>query len=177
MSYGVVTNGVFEDECQAWAHFDQIVERCDAFRMYKEVRGEYLQPRPYTGDRAARIDRMLIPTQKAIEAGWLHGAIGVECKKSGTKVGPVISQAMDYSRCVWELDSGFLIVLRWVFIWPMENPHRELESIMAQNRIGYVMAWRNELTFGCGGTNGIVIREDGSATIKKLPMGNKRGSR
>ena len=175
----VLTGGEFETEALAWEHFDRMVEKTEAFRMHKEVCGEYLQPRFDTEDKSARIDRLLIPLAGAVKAGWVHGAIGVEGKRSGMKVGKLISQAMDYTRCVWELKSppGMLVMVRWVFVFPVENPKGDLESLMAQNRIGYVTPFTRRLAFSCGGMHGIVIHDSGELEAKQLPMGGKRGSR
>lgn len=173
----VLTCGEWAEESVGLDDFDRIVRRSEAFDVLSEVSGYFLQPRADTDVKGARIDRVLIPKRKAIDAGWLDGPIGVEGKKSNHKVGKIISQAIDYSRCVWESPNGFLFVLRWIFIWPLDNPKADLESIMAQNRIGYAHPSGCGLTFGCGGMNGIQIVADGSVRAKRLPMGRKVGSR
>jgi hypothetical protein len=175
----VLTGGEFETEADSWAHFDRMVDNSGALRMHKEVCGEYLQPRYDTEDKGARIDRILIPLQKAIEAGWADGAIGIEGKRSGMKIGKLISQAMDYTRCCWELKHppGMLVMVRWVFVFPVDNPKGDLESLMAQNRIGYITPFNRRLAFSCGASHGIVIHDDGQVEAKQLPMGRKRGSR
>ncbi len=93
------TFGDFQDEPASMAAFDDIAEKSGAFTIYREVWGEYLQPRfgteCTTEEKACRIDRVLVPTKKLIAAGWKNsGAIGVEGKKSGKKAGPLICQAL-----------------------------------------------------------------------------------
>lgn len=175
----VLTSGEFLTEGSAWDTFDWFVEKSQAFRLLKEVPGFYVQPRPGTEVKGARIDRVLIPLQKAIDAGWVHGAIGVEGKKSGHKMGPLIVQAMDYSRCVFELERppGLLVMMQWVFIYPGEIMVGELMSIVANSRIGTCSISNSRLIFGCSGYHGLVIDSSGAVTAKALPMGNKRGSR
>lgn len=176
----ILTGGEWDTEEAAWEHFDLMLDKCKAFAVHKEVRGEYLQPRLATEEKNARIDRILIPRAGAIEAGWRDGAIGVEGKRSGMKIGRLVSQAMDYSRCIWELDNGvpgLLLMVRWVFIFPVSRQYEDLESIMCQNRIGYVTSYNRTVSFNCGAQHGIVINDDGSLRTTKLLMGRKRGSR
>lgn len=174
----ILTSGQFGEEAHALEFFDAAVARTDAFRICREVTGTYIQPHHDVDLKRARIDRILIPNSKAVAAGWRDGPIGIECKKSGHKLGRVLSQALDYSRCAWELENGFTIMLRWIFIWPLDNPKGDLESVMAQHRIGYVMSSSHiPLAFGCGGTNGISIYASGLIEAKTLPMGRKVGSR
>lgn len=179
----LLTSGDFVDEPAAWAAFDEIVDRCGAFTVYREVVGEYVQPRIETQDKGARIDRILIPSQKLIEAGWKRGgAIGVEGKKSGNKSGPLICQAMDYSRCAFGIKkkTGELIadiMLRWVFVYPAEGAFGDLASVMGNNRIGTCWIYRGGVVFGCNGTNAIRVEATGIVYAKDLPMGSKRGSR
>lgn len=60
----------------------------------------------------------------------------MECKKTGEKPGRPLSQAIDYTRSVFDFTHGFMIMLRWVFVWPLEKQHGALASIMAQNKVG-----------------------------------------
>lgn len=184
----VRTAGGANIEADAWLTFDHIVEGCGAFSMYREVSGDYVQPRPLTELKRARIDRILVPRQKLLAAGWDGGAIGVEGKRSGNKIGPLITQAIDYSRCAFELktptgDLISLVMLKWIFIYPvilsdMSDTQAELGSLMAQHRIGYANVTEyGKLTFSCGGQWGILIEDDGTVRAKSFPMGNKRGSR
>lgn len=182
MNEQMKTAAEFSDEPQAWQMFDAIIERSDAFRIYREVKGEYIQPRPETENKGARIDRILFPTQKVIDAGWkTGGAIGVEGKRSGVKAGPLICQALDYTRCLFRIEKNegelvALIMPRWIFIYPVESSLGDLASVMGNNRIGTCSIQRG-LVFHCNGTNAIEIREDGTVRAKDLVLGNKRGSR
>lgn len=176
----IYTGGDFESEADAWDAFDRIILANKAFRMHREVEGEYLQPRIDTEEKSPRIDRILIPLGAAVEAGWVDGAIGIEGKRSGKKIGRLISQAMDYTRAAFCLKSGppgLTLLLKWVFVFPVEREVGDLESIMAQNRIGCATVYNRGIRFTCGGSNALVLGEDGTVAAKQLPMGRKRGSR
>lgn len=182
MDQSVFTEGGFNDEVLAMESLDLWLESAKAFRVHREVRGQYIQPRCYTEEKGGRIDRLLIPLRPLVAAGWREGAIGIEGKKSGHKIGKVVTQAIDYSRCIFELDAdtgppGMLLMLKWIFIYPLADPGFDLGSIMAQNRIGCVRIESHRLVFACAATNGIVIHQDGRIEVKHLPMGSKRGSR
>lgn len=135
----VLTCGSWPDEDASKAAFDELVERTECFRMYQEVRGHYVQPRLGTDERQPRIDRLLVPTQRLIDAGWVHGPIGVEIKQSGMKLGHPLSQALDYSRAVWHFKRGYHVMCEFVFVWPVEKQAGDIASLMAQNRVG--TAW------------------------------------
>lgn len=179
------TAGEYATEFDAWAAFDDVLKLVPgAFRVYEEVCGEYVQPRIGTEEKGARVDRLMIPIAGAVAAGWRDGAIAVEGKKSDHKIGKMIAQGLDYSRCAWRLEDrhkpgpeGLILMTEWVFLYPIEHVPSELMSIMAQNRIGQVSISKNGLWFTCGGMNTLVIRTDGTITAKSLPMGRKRGSR
>lgn len=177
------TAGVFADEPAAWTEFDEIIAKSGTFTVYREVHSEYIQPRLETEDKEARIDRILVPTKRLIEAGWRSGgAIGVEGKKSKAKAGPLVVQAIDYSRCAFRIEGhgGLLanVLLRWIFVYPVSTSSGDIASIMAQNRIGSCAKnYYGGLNFCCAGTTVIKINIDGTIEAKDTPIGNKRGSR
>ena len=175
-----LTTGEFTTEELALNAFDEFMNLVPlAFRNYKEVEGIYIHPRVSTEDKTARIDRLLIPIAGAVEAGWIYGAIGVEAKKSETKAGPLVTQALDYTRCAFELPTpkGVLVVPKWIFIYPLEVQGNEIASVMANNRIGSAWVSRDELVFASNHTQGLRITRQGKIFTKPLPMVNKRGSR
>jgi len=147
------------------------------FKMWREVRGTYIQPRIGTIRNEARIDLILGPTPKLIAAGWCHGFIGVECKRTNTKIGPPISQMLDYGRAVWHLPpSGFRIMLNYVFLWPMKPLGGPIESIMMQNCLGSLSEYNGTLHFQTGHAHVADVSPD-KASIGQRPEGRKSGSR
>ncbi len=125
-----------------------------------------------------RIDRILSPTRELREAGWDIGPIGVELKKSGMKIGPVLAQAGDYLRCVWHMEHGFNVMLDFVAIWPIDKQHGTTASFMMQNRIGaiYSNTWK-KLRISCGERILLDIPTLGRMTVCCQKFGRKAGSR
>jgi hypothetical protein len=168
----------FENEAAACDKLDELVLQSGCFNIHREIRGYYVHIRPGCDSKRPRIDRILSPTAKLLDAGWPHGPLGIECKTSGKKMGRCITQAENYGDAVWEMPRGYLCYLRWIFIWPLDGAKGDLGSVMAQNRIGYLTSSnRCILQFGCGGTVGIRCNSDGTVQAKELAMGNKLGSR
>ena len=181
ISERLATSGEYQTEDDSCARFDAVIEsHPDLFQAIKEVKGWYAQPQFNTEVKDARIDRVLIPQPRLVKAGWVLGPIGVEIKRSNIKAGPAISQALDYSRCVFKIDRGSMprIVLEWVFIWPIEKAYCDIGSIMTQNRIGCAFATHSgRLTFRTDSINLIVVNPDGTVSVTLPRCGRKRGSR
>lgn len=170
---------IYATEEQAAVAFDTAVASTNLFQIHREVRGTLTQPRPGQVDKSVRIDRILIPTQALIDLGWRHGIIGVEIKRSGVKLGPALAQAMDYTRSTFTLEGGdFLIVPTWVLVWPAENEHGPLASLMAQNRVGVVESnqWAT-LRLRIGEMTLLHASSTGEVRIGAQSAGRKVGSR
>ena len=174
-----LTTGDWRDETASTAALDRVLSELGLWKVYREVSGVLLQPRPYqAAQRGLRIDRLLLPTTRLLDLGWTHGAIGIECKRSGVKIGPPLAQLVDYSRAVWVLpENGIRVWCDWVFLWSMERQHGPLASFLAQNRIGCARSngW-NRLQLKCGETNLIRITDD-DIQIGAGVVGTKVGSR
>lgn len=178
-----VTGGDYATEASACAAFDALAE-CDGwFRVHREVSGEYLYRRPAAGQSQPRIDRILVPTAKALELGWSLGFVGIEIKKSGVKLGPVVAQCMDYANACWRMTNGCRYMTEWVFIFPAASPRGSLASLMAQLRIGaagtrplYPRHLGDSLLLQGGSCN--VLSKDSLGYSFKSPVcGNRVGSR
>lgn len=181
ISEQLTTCGDYPTEAAAWSAFDAIAERhIEVFSVFKEVEGWYIHPRIGTEIRRPRIDRILVPKQKLVDAGWTHGPIGIEGKPSGQKAGPAICQAMDYGRAVFLIESGCRprIALEWIFLWPVEGAFCDIASIMIQHRIGCVHATpTGDLVFSAGGYTAMRIRADGGVFARELLAGRRVGAR
>lgn len=173
------TPGDYEDEQQSVAALDRLLEKTDLWHVYCEVRGVVVQPRPEQEEKTVRIDRVLVPRQRLLGLGWNHGTIGVEAKRSGIKIGPVIAQAMDYRRCLWRLgDGGTSVWLDWCFIWPMAKQGGPLASVLSQQRIGSIATSKwHMLYFQAGESTVIRIDWDGTIEVGKAEHGKRMGSR
>lgn len=168
----------YETEALSAAAFDEVIEWTNLFTSFPEVRGTLIQPRPGQVDKSVRIDRVLIPKQRLLDAGWGHGIIGVEIKRSAVKMGPPIAQAMDYARSVWTLPHNYQVMLSWVFIWPMPtDTYGPLASILAQHRVGCATSdYWTRLQLKCG-NNILRVSHDGTIRIGTGTNGVKAGSR
>lgn len=172
------TQGEWDTEVESAAAFDATIDP-DLWRIHREVRGRLIHPRPQQVDKTLRIDRVLVPAPRLIDAGWANGIIGCEIKKSGVKIGPVIAQAMDYSRAVWTLEPGsFRVWLDWTFIWPMAKQSGPIASVLSQNRLGSATsdAW-TRIQFKSGENNIVTVGRDGQIRLGAATNGAKVGSR
>jgi hypothetical protein len=177
----VLTCGEYANEPESVASLLAIVNPAHWLVM-QEVHGWMLQPRLDTnGSGRPRIDVLIQPTRALIEHGWRWGIVGIECKKSATKVGRVVSQAMDYTRCVWDTPNGFAVMSRFVFIWPCEPPKNDLESVMVQHRIGVAHPRGRDaerLSLWFNGTIAYADNGDADPCVAiDLRGGSKQGSR
>jgi hypothetical protein len=176
----IVTGGKWATEAEAAADLDRRLDKYRTlFHVYRECRGELVQRRYGQQDRAVRIDRILTPGRALLDAGWTFGAIGVEIKRSGEKIGPPVAQMSDYVRCLWEIGPGRIKVqLDWVFLWPLEKQHGNAASWMAQNRLGSAWAtfW-HPLSFHSGESRVLCVGRDGRIVIGSCNTGLRTGSR
>lgn len=123
---------------------DMLLEQNGCFKVYSECRGRSMHPQPYSPDSSYRIDRILVPTMEAAIQGWRYGAIGIEAKSGdhsrngSNNTGKFISQALDYSRAIWDIGhpAGIQVYAPIIFLWPFDKPSASIASVMAQNRIG-----------------------------------------
>ena len=158
-----VTCGQYETENESERHFDSLINP-DFFINEKEVVGRRLfddKPIDENGvGQRVRIDRILIPTEKAVEMGWKQGAIGVEIKKSRIAIGGVYAQIFEYRQSIFRLSGkmGFLRVMPMVFaVFPSHNVLRDLHSLQSSQIIASCRyrPYDESLHFGTG-SNGIL---------------------
>jgi hypothetical protein len=180
VSYAVTESGarIYATEADAAADFDEIIRSVDLFTSYAEVPGTLLQPRPGQIDKSVRIDRILVPNARLIDAGWRSGIIGVEIKRAASTDGRAISQAADYTRSAFRLGpANFLTICDYVFIWSWGKQAGPLASVMAQSHVGSVVStsW-TPLQFRTGENNVLRVHPDGRIDIG-AQVGAKVGSR
>jgi len=173
------TSGSYENEADAEDHFDQLASRSGLWKIHKQVVGHSWQPRPGADPKKhLRIDRILQPTQKLIDAGWAHGCAGVEVKASGLKIGKPVSQMLDYSRCVWSMPTGNTTTLKYTFLFPCVSALGNVMSIMTQNNLGFCYEHRGHLRLSIGSTVAFGFDSLGQLVVRSLLRGGKKaGSR
>jgi hypothetical protein len=179
-----VSFGLWEEETASVAFLKAILDTSGLFNVYQEVCGTILQPRLHTIDKNMRIDMILSPKPKLLGSGWDRGVIGIECKKSGTKLNHPLAQAMDYARTVWRLPSGFQFMCEYFFLWPFRSVHGLAASIMEQQRIGtvdykgYDNPEFNVLRFKCGESRILKYQPHNDVVeVGNVNSGRKSGSR
>ncbi len=174
-----ITTGEWATETASADALDHRLLASGLFRIYSEVRGVLMQPRPGQIDRAVRIDRLLVPTERLYEHGWHHGVIGVEIKRSGVRIGPPLAQAMDYVRSSWAI-RGVWMQLGGVFVWPMDKQYGPLASVMINQRVGSASfsSW-SQLHLRFGEQTVLRVDRDGLVTVgyQSVDSGRKVGSR
>lgn len=166
----------------------ELLSRLDACALFtvlgeREFTSQWVQP-PIASQSVGRLrpDLILIPKPPLVEAGWL-GAIGVEVKRSGTKAGPVIAQAIDYRRCSYSIPRmrGLTVLLEAVFIWPLDYAAGPLASLQFSQRIGSLWnAYGESLTFRFSDQRVLSIKDDGTFRVNTQSLANagrKEGSR
>lgn len=173
------TLGDYTTEVESQAALVDVVRRSGAFRIYEQVRGQYVQNLPYKQPGEPRIDVVLMPTVETTNLGWNLGPVGIECKRSGMKIGRPIAQMLDYRRALFNINnSGAWVHLSWVFLWPMSQVHGEFASVMAQSQVGGVHSYGGEGFALHGGQHMISswTPSDG-LRIRNIAQGRKVGSR
>jgi len=174
------TCGDWVTEKESALAFEALVEHSGCFKNnYHEVYGALMQPRPQQKDVRVRIDRILIPSTKLLDAGWAEGAIGVELKRSGEKIGRPISRMIDYQRAVWCLEPSCVqIYVKWIFLWPVLGCAGNFASVLAQNCLGTVHTRNSHsLYFQSGAVTVLYIGDDGQPSLGFPKNGARTGSR
>lgn len=175
------TAGCYETEKDAEAALDEALERSACFRVHKQVAGQHLQPRLGQDHVEPRIDRLLLPLQHLVAAGWNHGAIGIECKRTYEKIGRPISQMLDYMRSAFYLPGSHVAVVpSYVFLFPYDGVGGPLQSIISQQRLGYVhLTEDGAVHFATGGCTslGTVGPHPEQFVVRAVSHGKKSGSR
>lgn len=181
-----VTSGSYPTEAESIAEFDRIVEAGGLFRVYREVEGHYMTHRPGRELKRPRIDRILVPLKQLREQGWT-ATIGIEAKRSGSKLGPLVCQALDYSWAIYDC-GGTHLHPEAIFLWPVrkdgidgETIYSAIESVMVQNRIGWCSSYRgDEIGWNLGAIEVLNIKSDGASRCRADVFGRagrKVGSR
>jgi hypothetical protein len=178
----IKTCGDFATEDEAKAAFLAAIKATECFNVYSEVDCWYFGGSVF-GDRpTGRIDFILSPKKPLIDRGWTMGMIGVECKKSGHKAGPLICQMIDYSKAVFRLpdnNGGCLVCLTAICCFPgLTASGGAIGSIMANHRIGSVTIHQRSTRININTT--AVFSFDPCShefTHKNIHCGYKNGSR
>lgn len=149
------------------------------FDVHAEVRGQYLSSRTDAQLARPRVDVFLVPRPMLTAQGWNLGAVAIECKRSGEKLGRPISQMIDYRAAAFRV-RDIDIVPRRVLLWPLSPFGGPLASVMAQQGLGCAMHdGQGGIYMTAGQVNLAHVDQRGRLTIGRdaAVIGNKRGSR
>jgi hypothetical protein len=176
------TEGDFKTEEDAAEYLDGLIESVsDLFAVSSEVDGTRQYSRPQQSKIEMRIDRILYPKKKLIDAGWRSGVVGIEIKTSGHPAGPLVAQAEDYMQSVFTFKaSGVSVCLNSIYLFPAFSAAGIASSILAQRRIGFASEDRGHLALVLNNTYLLRYAISGDARIGTAPnlnCGMKVGSR
>jgi hypothetical protein len=175
------TGGNFSTEEEAAAHLDSLLATTsELFAVTSEVSGTRQYSRPQQQQTGVRIDRILFPKKKLLDAGWRSGVVGIEIKKSGHPAGPLVAQAEDYMQSVFTFDSGVSVCLNSVYLFPSFCAAGVAASILSQRRIGFAGDHKGRLSLTLNNTCLLRYAFDGEVrvgTSSQLNCGMKVGSR
>jgi len=172
-----VTCGDWAAESDAEDFLVQFVAATGMFRAYRQVFGEPLWKHFFQEHQAVKADVLLLPAGKLFDAGWRSGAIVVEVKRSGEKIGPGCNQLIDYTNSVFFLPSGVAVVPNFGFLFPALKQHGPLASVMAHQHLGTAAIHRGSLNLFCGESRVLTLGQDGRIDIGKLNFGRRLGAR
>lgn len=169
-------SGAYTTEKQATEALDDLILPLGLFEVYSEVCGKYIAQRPGIEASTPRIDRVFMPTAALLDLGWSL-PIGVECKRSGTKLGPAVAQAIDYTWAEFKV-YGQTVYLQYIFLWPLPTQFGPIASVMDQNRIGSLnVDSYHKIKFAGSFGNILSIDGQGEISMCQPKNGRKMGSR
>lgn len=181
------TCGNFNSEPESAAAFDEFfsLHSQGLFVLYSEVWGEYDQTSRNFDHGRCRIDRIAVPTKKAVESGWTSGPFGVEFKSSNCNINDLVLQCIDYRLAKFRLkNAGDPFAIQTIIMWPTLPMQYTVAGICAQWRLATCApcaAWLTEPQFTAkiGGQTWLAMKE--GTLLPKVEvterMGFKRGSR
>jgi len=179
---GQVTYGDFKTEKEAEFFFDNNLSK-KFFINEKEVPGRRLfDDKPVkTGSdgQNVRVDRIIHPTQFAIDAGWVNGPIAVEIKKSNMALGPIFAQVLEYRQSVFQSKYlGYVRLMPICFaIFPMYKITHDLHSISeSQLILSCSKNYNGGLKFGTHGKTAFIVNDE-SLEVGKFSPTTRKGHR
>lgn len=161
------TIGDYQEEKESSKHFDSLINP-DFFYNEIEVRGRRLFDDKVKSDDSSqnvRIDRILHPTPKAFDSGWIWGPIAVEIKKSNMAIGPILAQILEYRQSVFlskYLNNCRIMPIPFA-IFPARGISHDLHSLQeTQNILScFYDSYNKSLKFNTYGKNALEINKDG----------------
>lgn len=172
-----VTQGEFATEKEAADWLFHFLESTQNFHIYRELCGSLLHKKHRQKEVSRlRCDFLLIPFASS---KIKFGAVVIEAKRSGEKIGPSLSQLMDYLNCSFEVENGINVIPSYGFSFPCQPQHCAVASIMSHQGIGSCsITWNGEVVFSIGEERILQFDRFGEITfLKESKSGKGVGSR
>lgn len=173
------TNGDWESEDIAHDTLEEMLRKSSLFNVYRECWGVPLYSKHFQDHSRVRADLIVTPRIPLIDQGWSAGAIVFEVKRSGEKIGPPLSQMIDYMNSAFTIPNGggIVTVPTFAFLFSCDKQHGPLASVMAQQHIGTASLAYNKLSCFCGEKLAFRLDIEGNIEIGDTRFGLKIGSR
>lgn len=172
-----ITGGNWQTEHDAEEALVQFLENTNLFVVYRQVAGEPLWKHHFQEHNAVRADLLLFPSQSLIASGWRSGAVVIEVKRSGEKIGPGLNQLIDYTNSSFYIDGGVAVMPSFGFLFPAPKQAEAVASIMAHQHLGTATLEADTLHLYCGESRILSICADGSMRLGKVQVGRRLGRR
>lgn len=172
-----LTCGTWQTEAEAEADLVRFLQSTQAFVIYRQLVGEPLWKHHFQQFQSVRADLLLLPDEKLIASAWRSGAIVIETKRSGQKIGPGLNQAIDYTNTAFYIDGGVAVVPTFAFLFPAPKQAEAVASIMAHQHLGSAWFDRGSLQLYCGESRILSLSECGEIRVGRAAIGRRLGSR
>jgi hypothetical protein len=153
------------------------LDKHSLFVHYRQVVGEPLWKHHFQTFNSVRADLLLLPDQRLIDAGWRSGAIVIEIKRSGEKIGPGLNQAIDYTNTAFYIDGDVAVIPTFAFLFPAPEQAEAVASIMAHQHLGSAFFDHSVLHFYCGQSRILSVSDEGNIRLGKPNIGRRLGRR
>jgi hypothetical protein len=170
------TCGQFDTEKQAEDWLCGFLESTKSFKLYRQLDGFPVFRHHMQQMQNIRCDILALPINDQITTG----AIVIEVKRSGEKIGPGLSQLQDYLRSVFPVKNAICVAPTIGFLFPCPKQHRAAASWMQHQHLGTVFQAdiSGNLMFFTGEERLIEFNNDGSLRFSRASKcGRGMGSR
>jgi len=172
-----LTAGDWPSESAAEEDLLRFLESTKAFAIYRQIPGEPVWKHHFQRFKTLRADLLLLPNCRLVAVGWHGGAIVLEVKRSGEKIGPGLNQLIDYVNAVFAVEGGMAIKPSFGFLFPAHTQGQAVASFMAHQHVGTAMIEHGTLKFWCGETRILSITEAGEIRLGNVEIGRRLGRR
>ncbi len=170
------TCGNFKEEKDAEDCLFTFLQSTKLFSLYRQLDGVPIFRHHLQQIQDVRCDILALPISDTI----FTGAIVIEAKKTGEKIGPGISQLLDYLHSVFTVRNGIGVIPTLGLLFPCHKQNSATASWMQHQHIGTIETndYKRHLLVYSGEERLLEFGEDGSLLFsKKSKSGRKMGSR